>query len=87
MKYLNKINNRRSFLTTGSITGATSILSLAAVHSFLSKEKTKPGKKVKALTADGKLVEVDEFVFSQIALTEQRATNKDLQEWMKTAKS
>ena len=43
-----------------------------------------PGKseKVKMLTADGKLVEVDKSVYDQ-AVKKQKTTNKDIYDWMK----
>ncbi len=49
---------------------------------FLSgKEKSTSDEKVKMLTADGKLVEVDRAVYEQLS-GKQKATNKDILNWM-----
>lgn len=45
------------------------------------KEKNSP-EKVKMLTADGKLVEVDKALFDAVT-KKQKATNKDIYNWMK----
>ena len=39
------------------------------------------------LTEDGKLVEIDESIYSQIAPAHQKASNKEVKEWMKTSKT
>jgi hypothetical protein len=40
------------------------------------------GEKVKMLTADGKLVEVDKSIY-EAAVKKQKTTNKDIYDWMK----
>ncbi|MEQ1675851.1 MAG: hypothetical protein ABL876_04100 [Chitinophagaceae bacterium] len=47
---------------------------------FLSKKETST-EKIKMLTAEGKLVEVDKAVFDA-ATKKQKATNKDIYTWM-----
>lgn len=47
---------------------------------FSSAEKTKP-EKVKMLTPDGKLVEVDKDVLDKIT-GKQKASNEDILNWM-----
>jgi molybdopterin-containing oxidoreductase family iron-sulfur binding subunit len=55
-----KDTSRRSFLRKGLTLGAGAVAGLGAVSALGSSEgKTKRGEKVKLLTADGKLVEVD----------------------------
>ncbi len=49
--------------------------------------QVKEVKKIKMLTEDGKLVEIDESIYSQIAPAQQKASNKEVQEWMKTSKT
>jgi hypothetical protein len=52
---------------------------------FLSggmSEQKSPVEKVKMLTADGKLVEVDKKVVDAIA-NRQKVNNKDILDWMK----
>lgn len=44
-------------------------------------------KKIKMLTPDGKLVEVDESIVAKAGSNQQRASNKEVQEWMKTSKT
>ncbi|MES1181510.1 MAG: hypothetical protein ABUL44_01820 [Flavobacterium sp.] len=43
-------------------------------------------KKIKMLTPDGRLVEVDEAAVTNATSHELRATNKEIQQWMKTSK-
>ena len=81
-----KKNQRRSFLKAALATIA--VVGLAKVSQKKS-QKTSPNKeskKIKMLTPDGKLVEIDESVYSQISSAQQRASNKEVQEWMKTSK-
>jgi hypothetical protein len=50
---------------------------------FLSqKEKNNSSEKVKMLTAEGTLVEIDKALLDKIA-TKQKATNKEIYDWMK----
>ncbi len=43
--------------------------------------KNRKEEKVKMLTADGKLVEVDKSVY-ELLTKKQKATNKDIYDWM-----
>ena len=55
----NQQNSRRNFLKLGLLTGG-SVIVAASLTSALTKEENKEtGEKVKVLTADGKLVEID----------------------------
>jgi hypothetical protein len=50
---------------------------------FLSpKEKSNNSEKVKMLTAEGTIVEIDKAMLDKIA-TKQKATNKEVYDWMK----
>jgi len=48
----------------------------------LSDEKAGNSEKVKMLTADGKLVEIDKTVLDE-ASKKQKSTNKEIYDWMK----
>lgn len=48
---------------------------------LLSKKDNSSTEKIKMLTADGKLVEVDKAIFDE-ASKKQKATNKDIYTWM-----
>jgi hypothetical protein len=49
---------------------------------FIQKDKNAPeNQKIKMLTADGKLVEVDKAIFEK-ASKKQKASNKDIYNWM-----
>lgn len=50
--------------------------------SSLLAKKEAPAEKIKMLTADGKLVEVDKAVFDAVS-QKQKASNKDIYDWMK----
>lgn len=49
--------------------------------SLLGKKENAPQEKVKMLTPDGKLVEVDKAVLDQIT-AKKKATNEDIYNWM-----
>lgn len=49
---------------------------------FSSLLKSKPVEKVKLLTADGKLVEVDKVFYDELT-TKQKVANKEIYQWMK----
>ena len=50
---------------------------------FIQHDKeNSANSKVKMLTADGKLVEVDKAIFEK-ASKKQKASNKDIYDWMK----
>jgi pheromone shutdown protein TraB len=83
METNNSDKQRRSFLKT--VFAVTAIFGLANVTQEISVNKE--SKKIKMLTPDGKLVEIDESDYSQISSTQQRASNKEVQDWMKTSKT
>lgn len=56
-KNINK-NNRRNFLKAGIITGGVALAGLG-ISKILSKDDDESGEKIKVLTQDGNLVEVD----------------------------
>lgn len=77
---------RRNFLKA-----ALAVIAGAGLVKFSQKDspeisENKESKKIKMLTPDGKLVEIDESVYKQIASTQQRVSNKEVQDWMKTSK-
>ena len=49
---------------------------------LLSKKEKNSPEKIKMLTADGKLVEVDKALFDAVT-KKQKATNKEIYNWMK----
>ena len=49
---------------------------------FLSQKEKSTGPKVKMLTAEGKLVEIDKAMLDKIS-NKQKATNREIYEWMK----
>ena len=54
-----KDNSRRDFLRKGLTVGAAAVAGLGALSAIGNTDNKKTGEKVKLLTADGKLVEVD----------------------------
>lgn len=75
--------HRRGFLKA-----ALAVIATAGLTTISSKVfKKEEGKKVKMLSPDGKLVEVDESVISKAGSTKQRASNREVQHWMKTSKT
>jgi hypothetical protein len=70
-------NNRRNFLK--------GILSASAGIGFLSSSASthppRKGEKIKMLTADGKLVEVEKSAIEK-KTSARRATNKEVFDWM-----
>lgn len=77
---------RRNFLKVALAT--IGIAGLAGIYQKKSRDisPNKESKKIKMLTPDGKLVEIDESVYSQISSAQKKASNKEVQEWMKTSK-
>lgn len=64
-------NSRRNFLKAGLITGAAATVSLGSLD-LLSKEeppKIKTGKKIRLLSPEGKIVEVDESIINPSVAT------------------
>lgn len=49
---------------------------------LLSQKENNSTEKIKMLTADGKLVEVDKALFDAVT-RKQKATNKEIYNWMK----
>lgn len=47
-----------------------------------TENKEGNGEKVKMLTADGKLVEIDKAVLEEVS-KKQKSTNKEIYDWMK----
>ena len=72
-----KKSNRRNFISSVLAAGAATGLTLPVI----TKSKSKSGDKIKMLTADGKLVEVDRSVIEK-ATASKRATDKEVFEWM-----
>ncbi len=60
---------------------SSAILSSITLLNFLPDSKKKKTERVKMLTADGKLVEVDKSVFEK-ATTGKKASNKEIYDWM-----
>ena len=69
--------SRKKFLTWG--VGLTSLLALPSV--LWGKSKKENGAPVKLLTADGKLVQVDEKIL-EAARQKKKASNKEIYDWM-----
>ena len=72
-----KKSSRRNFINSVLAAGTATGLILP----IISKSKPKSGDKVKMLTADGKLVEVDRSVIEK-ATGAKKATGKEVFEWM-----
>jgi len=75
-------SQRRGFLKKALAAVALVALAKASNKALPPAES----KKMKMLTPDGKLVEVDASVISKATSTQQRASNKEVQQWMKTSK-
>ena len=75
---MKKDNPRRNFLKSAITFGA----GIGLFSLFGKKAKARPSDKVKMLTPDGKLVEIDR---SQIEkeVTPTRASNQEVMDWMK----
>jgi len=72
-----KKRNRRNFISS-IIAGATATGLITPVS---ANPKSTSGNKIKMLTSDGKLVEVDKSVIEKIAAS-KRASDKEVFEWM-----
>jgi len=72
-----KKRDRRNFISS-ILTGGTAVGSITPVS---ANPKSTNGSKIKMLTADGKLVEVDQSVLDKITGS-QKATDKEVFEWM-----
>ena len=67
--------SRRKFLSLGLLAGAGLITTSASAQSL-----SESGEKVKMLTQDGKLVEVD---MTALTAKKKKITDKELQNWIK----
>jgi len=72
----NKMKSRRNFLKTALIAGAA-----AGLFSPLRNSKKKPSEKVKMLTPDGRLVEIEKSAIKKEIIS-TRATDNEVLEWM-----
>ena len=72
--------SRRQFLLLGLLTGA------AGSAAGQTGADPSDGEKVKMLTPDGQLVEVDKAVLDQIS-KRKKASNKDILDWRQPPKS
>ena len=70
-----KNNSRRKFLSL-----AISSSAALASGKVFSQQKTEESEKVKMLTPDGQLVEVEKVVLDQVS-SRKKANNKDIFEW------
>lgn len=59
MKKENEESNRRNFLKFGLLAGTATIAGIGLKNTLLADESKETGEKVKVLTADGRMVEVD----------------------------
>jgi hypothetical protein len=71
--------SRKKFLSWGF--GLTSVLALPSILWGKKPSPQPSGKKVKLLTQDGKLVEVDESVL-KAKTQNKKASNKEIFNWM-----
>ncbi len=72
-----KNNSRRKFLSM-ALTGSAALAS----GKVAAQQNTDDNEKIKMLTPDGQLVEVDKSVFDQISNRKQ-VSNKDIFNWAK----
>jgi regulator of protease activity HflC (stomatin/prohibitin superfamily) len=68
-------NSRRKFLSL-ALTGGAAL----AAGKVAAQEPVETGEKVKMLTPDGQLVEVDKSVFEQVS-DRKKINNKDIFKW------
>ncbi len=69
-------NSRRKFLSL-ALTGSAAL----ATGKVVAQETADTGEKIKMLTPDGQLVEVDKSVLDQVA-DRQKVNNKDIFKWV-----
>jgi hypothetical protein len=72
-----KKSNRRNFFKSALAAGTT----VGLVNPVSANPTSSSGDKIKMLTADGKLVEVDRSVIEK-ATASKKATNEEVFEWM-----
>ena len=75
-------SNRRAFF----IKAIRSVLTVGIGTFTLEANAQQAGNKVKLLTADGKLIEMDQEILDQ-KVTKQKTTNKDILDWSDSIKS
>jgi hypothetical protein len=73
-------HDRRSFVKS-ILTGATAAGIITPLATSAKPHEEKPVNKIKMLTSDGKLVEVDESVVRKAAGS-RKATNEEIFKWM-----
>jgi len=77
MQQSNKFSSRKKFLLW-----STAAISSVTILKFITGSKKKETERVKMLTADGKLVEVEKTVYNKAAAG-KKASNKEIYDWMK----
>lgn len=75
-----KNKKRREFLALGLLAGAG-----AFAGNLIGKSLSSGGEKIKLITADGKVVEVDAKHLP--STSDMPISNEDLQQWLETEKS
>lgn len=75
-------SNRRAFFSKA----IRSVLTVGIGISTLEANAQQAGNKVKLLTAEGKLVEIDQEALDQTA-TKRKVTNQDILDWSDNIKS
>jgi hypothetical protein len=79
----NPKKERRNFLKA-----TLAVIAGLAFFRFTGKRFMKTqNTKIRMLTPDGKLVEVDASVISKMSRSKSRASNEEVQKWMKTSKT
>ena len=74
----NRMKSRRNFLKTTLLAGIAT-----GLFSPFKSSKRKSSEKIKMLTPDGKLVEIDKSVIEKEIIS-TRATDNEVLEWMKS---
>lgn len=80
MKNEQEDSNRRKFLKFGLLAGGATIAGLALQQKLLGDSPDTSGKKVKVLTAEGKLMEVDSSLVTHHAAEEAELTESQIRE-------
>ena len=75
-------SNRRGFFSKAIL----SVLTVGIGTSGSEANAQQAGKKVKLLTSDGKLIEVDQKILDQ-KVVKQKTTNQDILDWSDQTKS
>ena len=77
----NDKKQRRGFLKA-----ALAVVAATALAKVVVPSSPKEIRKIKMLTPDGQLVEVDEAIITKAGAAQKRASNKEVKQWMKTNK-